>query len=527
MADEKQNTNTSSHSTEETRSERDLLADRRRKLDRLRDEFAVDPYGQRETGLISIADARASYDEIADSVYKEDSENDERPIVKIAGRIMASRVMGNLIFFKLRDDTGDIQVAVSKKVVKQPTFSIAKMADLSDIAVAYGPLGMTNKGELSVWSAPQEGAAGQEAEESGGFRIVTKSLALPPGKFHGLQDEELRYRKRYVDMYANPEVVQTMTLRSQLVTEVRTYMDERTFLEVETPMLQSQAGGAAARPFMTHHNALDIDLYLRIAPELYLKRLLVGGMPRVYEINRNFRNEGIDRSHNPEFTAMEVYEAFGNYDTMLELTETLYRRLAKRVSDTGIITWGEHELNLAAPFKQVTFSELYENANGFPIDDFEKARAKARELNLKEAGLDDWLVVNEVFEATAEHGLIQPTFVKDYPSAISPLTRPRKDNPALCERWDLFIAEMEMGTAYTELNDPDIQRAKFTEQIAGADDEEQTYRNLDEDFLEALMVGMPPAGGLGLGIDRMIMVLTGQRSIRDVILFPLMRPLES
>jgi len=505
------------------KSARDLLADRRARLTRMRDEFGVDPFGGRIDELVPLADAKSLYNEAADLAHKENADDDRRPVVKIAGRVMQHRVMGNLIFMNLRDQSGDLQLAVSKKLVGPDAFKVAKLVELSDIVSATGPLAKTKTGEITAWATADESSDDSEPA----FAVAVKSLALPPNKFQGLQDPEQRYRKRYVDMYANPEVIETFQLRSKIVSEIRRFMDGRTFMEVETPMLQPIAGGAAARPFTTHHNALDIPLFLRIAPELYLKRLMVGGLPRVYEINRNFRNEGVDRSHNPEFTAMEVYEAFGDYLTMMELTESLIRHLATTIKPDGIIEWDGTAIDYSKPFTRVTYAELFKNANGFEITDFEKVRDKARALGLKEKGMDDWLVVNEVFEATAEGGLMQPTFVMDYPSVISPLTRPRKDNPELCERWDLFIGEMEIGPAYTELNDPDIQEAKFKEQLAGADDEESTFRSLDEDFLEALRVGMPPAGGLGLGIDRIVMLLTGQRSIRDVILFPLMRPMES
>ncbi len=517
------------------RSARDLLADRRARLTRLRDEFGVDPFGGRIDGLTSLADAKSQYDQQADQAHKDNPEDDRRPVVKVAGRVMQHRVMGNLIFMLLRDQSGDLQLAVSKKLVGPEAFKVAKLVELSDIVTAQGPLAKTKTQEITVWATakPQaaEGGSGDQADTDNAndppFAVAAKSLALPPNKFQGLQDPEQRYRKRYVDMYANPEVIETFQQRSRIVSEVRRFMDARGFLEVETPMLQPIAGGAAARPFNTHHNALDIPLFLRIAPELYLKRLMVGGLPRVYEINRNFRNEGVDRSHNPEFTAMEVYQAFGDYQTMMELTESLIRHLAMTLSSDGIIEWSGTAIDYQKPFTRVTYADLFQRANGFEMTDIGRVREKARSLGLKEAGKDDWLVVNEVFEETAEGGLVQPTFVMDYPSVISPLTRPRKDNPDLCERWDLFIGEMEIGPAYTELNDPDIQEAKFKEQLAGADDEESTFRSLDEDFLEALRVGMPPAGGLGLGIDRLVMLLTGQRSIRDVILFPLMRPREA
>jgi len=317
-----------------------LLADRRRKLDRMRDEFGADPYGRRIDGLTTLADAAGRYDEAADQANRDDAQVDERPVVRVAGRVMAHRVMGNLIFMSLRDATGDMQLAVSKKLVGQPTFSIAKAIDLSDIVVAEGPLAKTNKGEISVWASAACGLA--NSEDSGGFQLACKSLALPPGKYHGLTDPETRYRKRYVDLYANPDVMQTMLTRSRILKATRDFFADRDFVEVETPMMQPQAGGAAARPFVTHHNALDIELFLRIAPELYLKRLLVGGMPRVFEINRNFRNEGIDRSHNPEFTMLELYEAFGDLYTVMDHTEQLFQHLAASI-------FGNTTLPLAKP----------------------------------------------------------------------------------------------------------------------------------------------------------------------------------
>lgn len=481
-----------------------LLADRRSKRDRLRQELQVDPYGRRVDGLLEIVSAREQ--------FVDGAEGDDRPVVKVAGRVVLHRDTGKLQWLNLRDMTGDIQVAASRRdVAGDADFEIARLADLGDILVVEGPIMKTRTGEITIWARS--------------VSMGCKSLALPPEKWSGLQDPELRYRRRYVDMYANPEVTRTLALRSRIVSRIRAFMAERGYLEVETPMLQVQAGGAAARPFVTHLNALDMSLFLRIAPELYLKRLMVGGMHKVFEINRNFRNEGVDRSHNPEFTSMEVYQAFGDYRTMLELTEDLIRSLAFMIALDGVIAWEDHAINYALPFRQVTYAALFEAANGFAMTDFRRVRERAAELHITKApDLDDWLVVNEVFEATAEHGLIQPTFVLDYPSAISPLTRPRRDDPSLCERWDLFIGEMEIGPAYTELNDPEVQEQKFREQLRGADLDEQTFRTLDEDFLNALRVGMPPAGGLGLGIDRIVMLLTGQRSIRDVIPFPFMRP---
>jgi len=487
----------------------DQAADRRAKLHRLREELGVDPYGRRVDGLIDLAGATGLFDSAKDG--------DDRPQATVAGRVRLHREFGSLVFMTLRDATGDLQIALSKKAVAPECFKLARMTDHGDVVVARGRVGTTKKGQITLWIEPTGNGAPA-------YEIASKSLVPPPEKWKGLKDAELRYRHRYVDMHTNPQVIRTFAQRSRIVSAIRNFMDEQGYLEVETPVLQPIAGGAAARPFTTHHNTLDIDLYLRVAPELYLKRLLVGGLPKVYEISRNFRNEGTDRQHNPEFTSMEVYEAFGDYHRMMELTEALLRHLATTIEPSGVIEFDGTAIDYSKPFAQVTYAELFETACGFHMKQFDRVRAKAQELGIKEAGVDDWLVVNAVFEAAAEGGLVQPTFVMDYPSAISPLTRPKRDDPSLCERWDLFIAEMEIGPAYTELNDPDIQEEKFRQQLAGADEEEQTFRCLDDDFLNALRVGMPPAGGLGLGIDRIVMLLTNSRTIRDVILFPLMRP---
>ena len=487
----------------------DQVADRRAKLQRLRQELGVDPYGQRVDGLIDLAEAT--------SLFDPSKEGDARPQATITGRVALHREFGSLVFMTLRDATGDLQIALSKKAVAPDIFKLARLTDHGDIVVARGRIGSTKKGQITLWIEPT-------GNDAAAYEIASKSLVPPPEKWKGLKDAELRYRRRYVDMHANPQVIRTFAQRSQIVSAIRNFMDEHGYLEVETPILQAIAGGAAARPFTTFHNALDFDLYLRVAPELYLKRLLVGGLPKVYEISRNFRNEGVDRQHNPEFTSMEVYEAFGDYHRMMELTESLLRHLATTIEPSGVIEFDGTPIDYTKPFSQVTYAELFEAACGFDMRQFDRVRAKARQLGVKEDGVDDWLVVNQVFEATAEADLIQPTFVKDYPSAISPLTRPKRDDPALCERWDLFIGEMEIGPAYTELNDPDVQEENFRQQLAGADEEDETFRCLDEDFLNALRVGMPPAGGLGLGIDRIVMLLTNSRTIRDVILFPLLRP---
>ena len=522
----------------------ELVAARRAKLHRYRTELGIEPYGHRVGGLVTLAGARAMFDEAAHAAFdaadraareaaKQQAASggapavpaavpDTRAEVHVAGRVIQHRDMGKIVFLQLRDHSGDLQVSISKAAVPAADFEIAKSLDYGDIVSTQGRIGRTQKGEICVWSRA--------------LALQSKNLEPPPSKWHGLEDEELRCRRRYVDMWANPEVTRTLTARAGIVSEVRRFMESRGFLEVETPMMQSMAGGAAARPFVTQHHALGMELYMRIAPELYLKRLLVGGLPRVFEINRNFRNEGIDRSHNPEFTAMEAYEAFGDYGTMMEMVESLVHHCACAALERGwhpaaeagpTLPWGPYRVSYAMPFVRVRYEELFERAMGFPMSDRERTREAAVAARIPEAAkLDHWLLVDALFEERAESLIdpCRPTFVIDYPSATSPLTRPSRTRPEIAERWDLFIAGMEIGPAYTELNDPDIQRAKFSEQLAGADDEQLAFRSMDEDFLMALKVGMPPAGGMGLGIDRLVMLMTGSASIRDVIAFPLMRP---
>ena len=537
------------------------------------------PYGVRTDGLANLAAARAMYNEAGDAKYQEASAqakgteqtalellggSDPRQMVKVAGRIVLKRDGGKLIWMQLRDHTTagvadlekneegeggelagkglvpDLQIAVSKKDCAEPGFDICKQTDLGDIVVVTGPMMKTKKGEITIWAS--------------GLDIASKSIAPPPEKWSGLQDIEQRYRKRYVDLYANPESMHVMKMRAAIMSRIRSFLNERGDIEVETPVLQSLAGGAAARPFKTHMNALDIELFMRIAPELYHKRLIVGGLPGVFELSRNFRNEGMDKNHNPEFTSLEVYEAFGDYHTMRELTEEMIRACARRVVATTSgreesavtpeelrLPFGEMAIDFGSPFRQVTFSQLFETALGFPMTDETKVRAEADKRGLAakyvkhlqsegrtggSGGVDVILLVNELFEEVAEPTIDpeKPTFVLDYPAALSPLTRPCDDNPALAQRWDLFAGGMELGPAYTELNDPDIQEAKFREQLSGIDDEESTFRTFDEDFINALKVGMPPTGGMGLGLDRLCMLLLNQRTIRDVILFPMMKP---
>ncbi|MBU6414126.1 MAG: lysine--tRNA ligase [Planctomycetes bacterium] len=501
--------------------------------------LGLNPYGSRVEGLIPLAEAKAFYSGQADEAHKAlgkdgPKDSDPRPRVRIAGRIVLLRDNGKLIWANLRDETGDLQVAISQKDVSEGDFKFAKLSDLGDIIVVDGRLMKTKTGEITVWADKLTPGA--------------KSLVPPPEKHAGLSDVELRYRQRYVDLWANPEGLRVFRLRSKIVTRVRQTLASRGFGEVETPMMQTLAGGAAARPFVTHMNALSINLFLRIAPELYLKRLLVGGMSKVYEINRNFRNEGLDKQHNPEFTMLEAYEAFGDCSTVMDLTESIIRDAARYIArqpeyaelnpTADVVNlrlpFGDMMIDYGKPFDRVRYQDLFEKALGFSIGDIDRCRKEAKERKIMSpdnaAKLDEALLINELFEEFAEKSISaeRPTFITDYPAAISPLTRPSPTNPKFAERADLFIGHMEIAPHYTELNDPDVQLAKFTEQLGGLDAdkaaEENTYRTLDEDFINALKVGMPPAGGMGLGIDRLVMLLTNQRTIRDVVLFPLMRP---
>ncbi|MBL8763485.1 MAG: lysine--tRNA ligase [Phycisphaerae bacterium] len=518
----------------------ELEAQRRRNRDAAA-SLGFEPYGRRTDGLIPIARARGMYDPGADAAVQAAGRSppagfvDPRPRARVAGRVMLHRDNGKLVWMNLRDDTGDVQVAVSQKDCTGGNgrgFDLAKATDLGDVLTAAGRVTRTRTGEITVWAEELDAAA--------------KCLVPPPEKHAGLHDIEIRYRRRYVDLWSNPETLGVLTLRSRIVARMRRFMEDRGFLEVETPMLQTLAGGAAARPFVTHMNALGLPLFMRIAPELYLKRLLVGGLPRVFEINRNFRNEGLDKQHNPEFTMLEAYQAFGDVETVMELTESLVRDAAAFVrsardpgaGDGGIVLpFGDLRIDYARPFERVGYGDLFARAYGFEMTDVARARAELARMRPGLAAtvgrMDDASVVNELFEDKERGGEARldpsrPTFITGYPSAISPLTRPSRVNPAIADRADLFIAGMEIAPHYTELNDPDVQAAKFREQLRGADagksDEESTFRTFDEDFIRALKVGMPPAGGMGLGVDRLVMILTDQRTIRDVILFPLMRP---
>jgi len=475
---------------------------RLKKLTKLR-ELGVDPYGERFEGTCSLADVRQR----AEGLELEAGQSSEDERVRAAGRIMLQRMFGSLAFLTIRDRTGDIQVGLSKKAMRD-VWPVIKLLDLGDLIGVEGYLGKTKTGEITIWVDA--------------FRLLCKSLRPPPEKYHGLSDVEWRYRHRYVDLFTNPDVRDAFVTRSVIVDHVRSYLRERGFLEVETPMLQPIYGGAEARPFTTHHNTLDIDLFLRISPELYLKRLLVGGLERVFEINRNFRNEGISTKHNPEFTMLEIYQAYGDYNDMMDLTEGMVTSAVERIGGGFVRPFGEMEIDFTPPWPRRTYADCLAEYAGVDMKDVAAARAKADALGIKHAHLDDAIVIQAVFEEAVEPSLINPTFVKDYPAPLCPLTRRCPDDPTLALRFEIFAAGgMELGNAYTELNDPAVQEANFRTQLEG---QTETMAVMDEDFVLSLQYGMPPAGGLGIGIDRVVMLLTGCRSIRDVILFPLQRP---
>ncbi len=471
---------------------------RQEKLSRIK-ELGIDPYGGRYEGA-----------EPAEAVKRRFVDGDEEQRANCAGRIVLLRDMGKLIFMTLRDRSGTIQIGLSQKLLGD-RWSLVKLLETGDIIGAAGQLGKTRTGEITIWSDS--------------LTLLSKSLCQPPEKFHSLADIDLRYRQRYVDLWANPEVMELFKKRSAIISAIREFLQSRGFLEVETPMMQQIAGGAAAKPFITHHNSLDMDLFLRIAPELFLKRLLVGGMEKVFEINRNFRNEGLSRRHNPEFTMLELYQAYGDYNVMMDLAEEIICVLVNKYCQGGQVQFDDMTINYAKPWRRATYAELLKQYGGCDIDDIAAVRKKAAQLGLEQAEMDDVVVISEVFESTVEENLINPTFVIDYPAELCPLTKRRKDSKQqltrYAERFELYIAKMEVANAYTELNDPVVQEENFRIQLRG---QHESMAKMDADFITALKYGMPPAGGLGIGIDRLVMVLTGAASIRDVVLFPLLKP---
>ena len=531
-------------------------ADRRQKLQKLR-ELGADPFGHRTEGITPLDAIKRS--------YNQEMGHDSGPVVKGAGRVMLKRDMGKLSFLTLRDESGDLQIAIDKRRVDEKSWEIRGLLDLGDQIVVEGPLGSTNKGEITIWVTKVE--------------MASKALLPPPSKWEGLSDVELRYRQRYVDLWANPEVMRLLKLRLRIVEEIRRYMSDHGYLEVETPMMQALAGGATARPFVTHHNALDIPLYLRVAPELYLKRLLVGGFTKVFELNRNFRNEGISPRHNPEFTMLEAYEAFGSWETMADLVEGMICHIAETLfgglkvehkNAAGEVT---RTINLQRPWKRVRMADLVEERTGWKFDkrsihDLDEGQSsvigtkilslmrrsaeqhfhaqrvtseaigetlieehyemkignfvekQSAELMTRLEKLSPAEQLVEVYEKLIEPTLIDPCYVTHVPSVVIPLARENEDDPFFADVYELAINGQEISPGYTELNDPDVQEKHFHHQVG----EREEQQKVDEDFLSALRYGMPPAGGMGLGIDRLVMMLTGAESIRDVILFPLMKP---
>lgn len=441
---------------------------------------------------------------------------DAAPIhVSIAGRMMFKRVMGKASFCNIADLKGNIQVYVAKDSIGDEAYADFKKSDIGDIFGVKGFIFRTKTGEISIHAAE--------------ITLLSKSLQILPEKYHGITDTDTRYRQRYVDLIMNPEVKDTFVKRSRIIKEIRNFLDARNFMEVETPMLVSNAGGAAARPFDTHYNALDEDVKLRISLELYLKRLIVGGLERVYEIGRVFRNEGVDTRHNPEFTLMELYQAYTDYEGMMELTESMFKYLAEKVCGTSKITYNGIEIDFGKPFERITMIDCIKKYAGIDFDTVatdEEAKAIAKEHHVEyEERHTKGDIVNLFFEEFCEKNLIQPTFVMDHPLAISPLTKKKPSDPTKVERFELFINTWEMCNAYSELNDPIDQRERFAAQDAAfaAGDEEANHT--DEDFLNALSIGMPPTGGIGYGIDRLVMLLTDSPAIRDVLLFPTLKSL--
>ncbi|NJC99852.1 lysine--tRNA ligase [Candidatus Erwinia dacicola] len=474
----------------------------------------------RETGVAFPNDFhRDSTSDVLAAKYA-DKENEELELIgeefSVAGRMMTRRIMGKASFVTLQDVGGIIQLYVSRDDLPEGKYNEQfKKWDLGDILGARGKLFKTKTGELTLHCSE--------------LRLLTKALRPLPDKFHGLADQETRYRQRYLDLISNDDSRKTFKIRSQIIASIRNFMVGREFMEVETPMMQVIPGGASARPFITYHNALDIDMYLRIAPELYLKRLVVGGFDRVFEINRNFRNEGISPRHNPEFTMMELYMAYADYKVLIELTESLFRTLAQDVLGTTVVPYGDQEFDFGKPFDKLTMKEAILKyrleTNLADLDDFDKSVAIAQSIGIKvEKSWGLGRVVTKIFEETAEAHLIQPTFITEYPAEVSPLARRNDQNPEITDRFEFFICGREIGNGFSELNDAEDQADRFLQQVNAKDAGDDEAMFYDEDYVTALEHGLPPTAGLGIGIDRMVMLFTDSHTIRDVILFPALRP---
>ncbi|MBS4745326.1 lysine--tRNA ligase [Bacillus safensis] len=480
---------------------------RRDKMNKMREE-GIDPFGERYDRSHQSAQIIAEYDEFS----KEDLEG-KAAQVTIAGRMMTKRGKGKAGFAHIQDLEGQIQIYVRKDSVGEEAYELFKSSDLGDIIGVTGTVFKTNVGELSI--------------KATSFEVLTKALRPLPDKYHGLKDVEQRYRQRYLDLIVNPESKQTFIMRSKIIQSMRRYLDSKGYLEVETPTMHSIPGGASARPFITHHNALDMPLYMRIAIELHLKRLIVGGLEKVYEIGRVFRNEGVSTRHNPEFTMIELYEAYADYKDIMNLTENLIAHIAQEVLGTTIIQYGEDEIDLKPEWKRLHMVEAVKEATG--VDFWQEMSIEEAKQHAADHGVEFTKnmtvghIINEFFEQKVEETLVQPTFIYGHPVEISPLAKKNPEDPRFTDRFELFIVRREHANAFTELNDPIDQRERFEAQLKEREEGNDEAHLMDDDFVEALEYGMPPTGGLGIGIDRLIMLLTNSPSIRDVLLFPQMR----
>lgn len=491
----------------------ELIKVRYDKLNALQ-EKGKDPFKVTKVNITTHSETAKKNFEAIESTIVEDHEISDRTFVAVAGRIMAKRDMGKASFITIQDEEGRIQSYVRKDEIGEEDYADFKKYDIGDIIAIEGHIFRTQKGEISV--------------RAKSVQLVSKSLQILPEKYHGLKDVETRYRQRYVDLIVNPEVKETFKKRSAIIRSIRNFLDSQNFIEVETPILHDIAGGAAARPFITHHNALDIDMYMRIAPELKLKRLIVGGFERVYEIGRTFRNEGMSIRHNPEFTMIELYQAYADYNDMMDITEAIIRNTCEEVNGTSVIEYDGVTIDLSKPFKRISMVDAVKEETGidFRAIDLEEARrlAKEKHVAIEEHHMKGD-ILNLFFEEFVEEKLIQPTFLTEHPVEISPLAKRKPEDPEYTERFELFIVGREHANAFSELNDPIDQRSRFKrqEELRAAGDDEAC--EIDEDFLTALEYGLPPTGGMGMGIDRLVMLLTNSASIRDVLLFPTMKPI--
>ncbi|MBF6025490.1 lysine--tRNA ligase [Lysobacter niastensis] len=490
--------------------ENHLIAERRAKLTALRGQGVAFPNDFRRADY--AGDLQSAYADAEQWTAEALEGKGHR--VSLAGRVLLKRDMGKAGFAQIQDESGRIQLWLKKDLLGD-AYEVFKELDLGDIVSVEGELTRTRTGELSV--------------KAGSLRLLTKALRPLPDKFHGMADVEQRYRQRYVDLIVTPESREVFVKRSKIIRAMRAWLDSRRFLEVETPMMHYIPGGAAAKPFQTHHNALGLDLYLRVAPELYLKRLTVGGLERVYEINRNFRNEGVSTRHNPEFTMLELYEAYATYNEIMDLTEGVIRDVAQDVLGTTRVQWEGNDIDVGPAFRRWSMTDAVLEHNPEirreDLRDIEKMRAHCARLKLPVKASYGWgKLLLEIFEKTVEHTLIQPTFITDHPVEVSPLARANDHDPQLTDRFELFINGKEIANGFSELNDPEDQAARFQAQVAAKEGGDDEAMHFDADYIRALEVGLPPTGGLGIGIDRLVMLMTGSASIRDVLLFPYMRP---